>query len=119
MQSASQHPKVVSGFLSSELRAGRVFGPVQPELSTKVHINRFGLVPKVMGLANGGSLVPGVNDGIEREVCSVHYTSVDAACRRVVALRGTVLAKFDVQGAFRTVPMTDGCWACNGRARSM
>ena len=101
MQSASLHPEVVSGFLSSELRAGRVYGPVGPELLPAVHINIFGLVPKghgsglwrlIMDLSypRGAS----VNDGIEPEVCSVHYTSVDAACRKVVALgRGAILAK--------------------------
>ena len=34
------------------------------------------------------------------------YTSVDVACRRLLALgRGSMMAKFDVQGAFRTVPV--------------
>ncbi len=34
------------------------------------------------------------------------YTSVDTACKRVVATdRGCLLAKFDVEGAFRTVPV--------------
>ena len=47
-----------------------------------------------------------VNDGIEPEVCAIRYTSVDVACWRIVALgRGTIMAKFDVQGAFRTVPV--------------
>ena len=113
MQSANLHPEVVSDFLSSELRAGRVYGPVGPELLPAVHINRFGLVPKGHGSGLWRLIVDlsfprgaSVNDGIEPEVCSVHYTSVDAACRRVVALgRGAILAKFDVQGAFRTVPV--------------
>ena len=39
-------------------------------------------------------------------MCSLHYTSVDEACKRVVAMgRGTVLAKFDVQDAFHTIPV--------------
>ncbi len=47
-----------------------------------------------------------MNDGIEREVCSVSYMSVDAACKRVVATgRGCLLAKLDVKGAFRMVPV--------------
>ena len=47
-----------------------------------------------------------VNDGIELEVCSLHYTSVDEACKRVVEYgRGAILAKFDVMGAFRTIPI--------------
>ena len=47
-----------------------------------------------------------MNDGIGREVCSASYTSVDVACKRVVvAGHGCLLAKFDVEGAFRTVPV--------------
>ena len=34
-------------------------------------------------------------------MCSVYYTSVDAACKRVLALG--MLAKFDVEGSFQTV----------------
>ena len=56
-----------------------------------------------------------VNDGIEPEVCSVHYTSVDTACKIVVALgRGVMLAKFDVRapsGQYRSTQMTGGCLA--------
>ena len=45
-------------------------------------------------------------DGIEPSVCSLHYTSVDEACKRIVARgQGAILAKFDVEGAFRTVPV--------------
>ena len=53
-----------------------------------------------------------VNDGIEPEVCSVHYTSVDTACKRVAARgRGALQAKFDVEGVFRTVPVhSDDRW---------
>ena len=47
-----------------------------------------------------------MNDSIEPEVCAVRYTSVDMACWRIIAQgRGTIMAKFDVQGAFRTVPV--------------
>ncbi len=32
-----------------------------------------------------------MNDGIEPELCSLHYTSVDEACKRVIARgRGTI-----------------------------
>ena len=59
--------------------------------------------------ADSRSIIPKggkCHDGIEPEVCSVRYTSVDAACKRVVAKgRGAMLAKFDVEGAFRTVPV--------------
>ncbi len=52
-----------------------------------------------------------VNDGIEPELCMLHYTFVDEACRQVVARgRGMVLAKFDVEGAFGTVPVHPDDW---------
>ena len=50
--------------------------------------------------------VASVNDGVEPELCSMKYTSVDEAVRKVLILgAGTLLAKFDVEGAYRTVPV--------------
>ena len=55
MPLATLHPEVVTNFLSAELRAGRVFGPVQSEVLPYIQINRFGLVPKgVTSLADRG-----------------------------------------------------------------
>jgi len=78
-----------------------------------VQVNRFGQVPKGHQPGKWQLIVDlsfprwcSVNDSIEPEVCSLHYTSVDKACRKVVAKgRGVVLAKFDVEGAFRTIPV--------------
>ena len=47
-----------------------------------------------------------VNDGIEPEMCSMHYTSVDEVAKRVTALgKGAVLAKFDVESAYWMIPV--------------
>ena len=46
MQSAEIRPEVISGFLASELVAGRVFGQVGPDVVPLVQVNRLGLVPK-------------------------------------------------------------------------
>ena len=113
MQSAEVHPDVISGFLSSKLRAGRMLGPIEPEVAASLQVNRFGLVPKGHQPGKWRLIVDlsflrgcSVNDTIEPEVCSLHYSSVDEVCKRVVDIgRGTVLAKFDVQGAFRTIPV--------------
>lgn len=52
----------------------------------------------------GGPVASRVNDGLEPELCSIRYTSVDVAVGRVLALgQGSLLAKFDVEGAYRTV----------------
>ncbi len=47
-----------------------------------------------------------VNDGIDKELASVAYTSVDEVARRVMSLgRGAELAKADVKAAYRNVPV--------------
>ena len=110
MQSADVYPDVISGFPVSELATGRVLGPVGPSVASSVQVNRFGLVPKGHQLGKWYLIVdlsfPKVNNGIEPGVCSLYYSSVDEACKRVVSGgRGTVLAKFDVEGDFCTVPV--------------
>ncbi len=78
-----------------------------------MHINRFGVIPKphqpgkwrlITDLSNpkGGS----VNDGISRSLCSMAYSSVDQAVQCIIRLgRGAVLAKFDLESAYRAVPV--------------
>ena len=90
MQSAEVRPSVITDFLSAELRAGRVLGPVDPNIAKAIQVNRFGLAPKGHQPDKWGLIVDlsypagrSVNDGIDPALCSLHYTSVDVACRRV------------------------------------
>ncbi len=47
-----------------------------------------------------------VNDGIDRELSSVAYTSVDDVVRRVLALvEGALITKADVKAAYRNIPV--------------
>ena len=47
-----------------------------------------------------------VNNGISRELCSVHYASLDDAAVRVIDLsQGTLLAKMDIRQAYQNVPV--------------
>ena len=95
------------------MQAGQVLGPVGPEAAGAVQVNRFSFVPKNHQPSKWRLIVDlsfprghSVNDGIEPNLCNLHYTSTDEACKKVVAKeRGTCLAKFDVEGAFRTVPV--------------
>jgi hypothetical protein len=85
----------------------------EPGSTQGVHISRFGVIPKkhqpgkwrlIVDLSHpAGS---SVNDRIEKELCSLRYTSVDAAVRQAMA-RGTgaQLAKFDIENAYRNVPV--------------
>ena len=113
MQSAVLQPRVVDEYLEKEVRLGRVVGPLDVGSCPRVQVNRFGLVHKnhqpgkwrlIVDLSypRGSS----VNDGVEPELCSMRYTSVDVAVRKVLALgQGSLLAQFDVEGAYRTVPV--------------
>ena len=89
MKSATENPTVVAEYLEKERLTGRVICPVRREDWPKVQVNRFGVIPKphqpgkwrlIVDLShpNGKS----VNDGIEAELCSLRYTSVDEAVRR-------------------------------------
>ena len=47
-----------------------------------------------------------VNDGISKEDCSFHYTSVDTVISRIVQLgAGCLLAKMDIRQAYRNIPV--------------
>jgi hypothetical protein len=99
MQSAIQHPQVVSNYLAEEIIARRLLGPFSPEVaqSASWHISRFGVIPKQHKLGQWWLIVdlsfPGdasVNNGIDPSLCSLTYTKVEEVAQAVFALgRGT------------------------------
>ncbi len=47
-----------------------------------------------------------VNDSIEKEICILSYTSVDAVTDRVLTLgRGAMLVEMDIKQAYKMVPI--------------
>lgn len=111
MRSASEHPEPIDAYVGSERRAGRM---IQVAVETPgLRVSRFGVIPKPhqpgkwrlitdLSSPKGGS----VNDGIDPALCSVSYASVDEAVRCIRRLgRGTMLAKFDIANAYRSVPV--------------
>ena len=113
MRSAVKNPIVVEEYLAMESELDRVVGPLDPKAFPHIQINRFGVIPKPhqpgkwqlivdLSYPEGGS----VNDGIPPELCSLRYPSVDDVVRVILTLRmGTKLAKFDIQSAYRIVPI--------------
>ena len=113
MGSARQNPQVVSDYLRKERQAGRVLGPVDLEVGHSVHTNRFGFIPKPyqpgkwrligdLSHPSGTSVI----DGVSRELCSLTYASVDDAVKLILDCGpGAILAKLDVQRAYRNVPV--------------
>ena len=96
------------------MAAGRIYGPLSAELLDKIHISRFGVIPKphqpgkwrlISDLSSPAGV--SVNDEVDSQLCSLSYASVDEAvcCIRRIG-RGAALAKFDIASAYRIVPIT-------------
>lgn len=112
LRSALEHPDVVCKYIAEECADGRLLGPFSPDSLPAVQVSRFGVIPKstpgkwrlILDLSSpeGNS----VNDGINPELCSLSYVSVDDAARTVAGLgRGALLAKVDIKSAYRMVPV--------------
>ena len=111
MQSAIRHSEPVVEYLETEIRAGRVVGPLDDMPFVKT--SRFEVIPKrsqqgkwrlILDLSSPHN--NSVNDGISKELCSVKYATVDQAVANILRLgRHTQLAKMDIEHAYRNVPI--------------
>ena len=113
MPSASLQPSVIDDFLHPELAKGRVAGPFSSPPLAHLHISSFGVIPKkhqpgkwrlILDLSSPGG--HSVNDGIRKDPITVQYMKVDDIIDGIMSLgRGTLLAKFDVESAYRIIPV--------------
>ena len=78
------NPEVVDRYIKGKVTEGQMFGPFAPDRITNLHINHMGIIRKghtpgkwrlITDLSHpeGGS----VNDGIQPQLCSLHYTTVE------------------------------------------
>ncbi|CAB4001526.1 Hypothetical predicted protein, partial [Paramuricea clavata] len=115
LTSASQHPDVIDKYLSTEVAQRRVAGPYpypRPPLPSLKPV-RLGLFRNVINLGSGASSLTfsspqgaSVNDGLPQDPFSMRYISVDDAIRSLVVIGpGALMAKFDVQAAYRNIPI--------------
>ena len=116
MFSAVQHPEIIDEYISKELRLGRILAT---SCHPAIHINRFGVIPKGHNsgkwrLITGLSYPPGnsVNDGIDPNLCSLQYTTVEDVAGAATKLgRGELMAKIDIEAAYRSSkPRTVSSW---------
>ena len=113
MQSALQHPLVVEDYLQKEIPLGRVIGPVSLSRVPSIQINHFGVISEnhqpgkwrlIVDLSDPAGF--SINDGIDRDLYSLKYVSVDDAVRSIVDLGlGTLIAKLDIESVYRIVPL--------------
>lgn len=108
----TEHPEVVQAYIDKECTSGRLRGPFPRSAIPDLHVSLFGVIPKKasgkwrlivdLSIPHEAS----VNDGISREFAFLSYVSVDMIADRVRSLRvGTLMAKLDIQSAFRIVPV--------------
>lgn len=113
MASALINPQPASEFIATERQAGRILGPVHTQQIPSIHISRFGIIPKCSQPGKWHLILDlsfpalySVNDGIDPELCSMSYTSVDHAAKIIASLgHNTLLAKIDIAHAYRNVPI--------------
>ena len=111
--SAAQHSSVVDQYLANEVSLGRVAGPFSVPPLPNLHVSSFGVIPKrgqpgkwrlIVDLSSPGGA--SVNDGIDPHEFTLHYITVDQVIRQVSKLGpGALMAKFDVEAAYRNVPV--------------
>ena len=112
MASALLNPQVIDNCLQLDVETGRVAGPFsQPPLPV-LHVIRFGVFPKRHQPVNWRPILDlsspaghSVNDGIAGEDYSLQYMKVDDIAGIMPLGRGSLMAKFNVQNAYRIMPV--------------
>ena len=113
MLSVQQKPHFVASQIGEEIAAGRILGPLPPHLAKLTQTSPFGLIPKshqpdkwrlIVDLSSPAG--HSVNDAIPPANCHMQYPSVLDAAKLIRCLGvGTLLAKVDLQHAYRIVPV--------------
>ena len=117
MLSATQQAGVVQTYLEKEVALGRVIGPVDPQAApARTQLSPFGVIPKPSQPGKWRLIVDlsspkghSVNDGIGPELCSMQYLQMDDVVQRIALLgRRAMMAKMDIESAYRMVPVHPG-----------
>ena len=113
MKSALENMEPVDEYLKTELQAGRIVGPIDPAKASHLQISRFGVIPKagqpgkwrlILDLSSPSG--HSVNDGVDKSLCSLKYATVEDAVQQIIKVgKGALLAKIDIQHAYRNVPV--------------
>lgn len=114
MHSANLHPEVITTYLQKEISLGRMLGPFHDTSNLpQLHINRFGVIPKGHQTGKWRLITDlsypadaSVNDGIEPSICSLAYTTVEDIAHLISQCgTGALLAKIDIESAYRLIPV--------------
>ncbi len=120
LASAAVHPEAIDKELHKELAAARILGPYAELPLPLLQCSGLGVVPKKGGkwrviMHLSAPVGSSINDHISREQFSLQYASVDDAIRLVLRQGpGALMAKVDLQSAFRMVPVRREDWELLG-----
>ena len=112
LKSAFDHPQIVKTKIEKEVELGRIVGPFSSPPFQNFRCSPIGVVPKRtpgefrlihhLSSPRGSS----VNDNIDRDECTVAYSSFDDAVALVVSLgQHAYMGKADIKSAFRLLPV--------------
>lgn len=113
LRSAGENRQVVEDYLREECAQGRVIPMGSPEAVEGLHLSPFGVIPKGHQTGKWRLIVDlssphgrSINDGIDSELCTLSYISVDDVAKTILALgRGALMAKVDIKNAYRLMPV--------------
>ncbi|KAM3934865.1 uncharacterized protein RB166_002260 [Leptodactylus fuscus] len=117
LKSARDLPDVLRAKIAKEVELGRIVGPFSSPPFHNLRVSPLGVVPKKeagkyrlihhLSHPKGSS----VNDGIPRSDVSVSYVSFDRAVALLrVAGYAALMAKSDIESAFRLLPVHPDCY---------
>lgn len=112
LKSCNEYPHIVAEKIQKEVLLGGVKGPFSVQPFPNMKISPIGIVPKKspgqyrliqhLSYPNGQS----VNDFIDNEFSSVQYTTFDDAINCLLKVgQGCLMAKTDIDSAFRLMPL--------------
>ena len=115
--SASAHRDIVAQKLAKELSLGRIAGPFSSPPFLNFQSSPLGVVPKKepnafrlihdLSYPHGNS----INEGIPKEFSTVTYETLDHVLSLLSQFgRGALLAKTDIEDAFRIIPTHPSCY---------
>ncbi len=104
---------IIDEYLTTEIQAGRVLGPLPTPALSYLHVSQFGVIPKknkihawrlILDLSY--PLGHSVNDGIDKNEFPVTYSKVDDANALIVKYgKSALMGKVDIKNAYRIVPI--------------
>ena len=119
--SVKKHKKLIADTIQAEITAGHTCGPFDYSPFTDLICSPLFVIPKknsskFRAILNLSSPVgSSVNDYIDKDCFSMHYSRIDDAIFHLTQLgKGALMSKLDIKSAFRLIPVHPCDWPLLG-----